>query len=47
MFVDMVAALIDTGNYGIIAMIKRPVVVVRYATRAAVISSACIVTYGY
>ena len=46
MFVSVVSALFDTGNYGIIAMVNIPVVVVLYTTRAAVISPACIVTYG-
>ena len=46
MFVDVVAALIDTGNSGIIEMINIPVVVVPYVTRSSVIFSVCIVPYG-
>ena len=39
-FVDVAAALVDTGNYGLITMVNIPVVVVPDITRAAIISSA-------
>ena len=38
-FVDIVAALVDAENSGIISMINRTVVVVPNKTRAAIISS--------
>ena len=46
MFMDVVSALVDTGNSVIISMINIPVVVVPDVTRSAVIYSACIVLYG-
>ena len=46
MFVDVVYVLVYTGHAEIIAMINKQVVVVTYMTRAAIISSACIVTYS-
>ena len=46
MFVDIVYALVHTGNPGFIAMINTPVVAVSDARRTSVIYSACIVPYG-
>ena len=45
-FMDVVYALVDNGNYVIISMINIPVVVVPDGTRSAIIYSACIVPYG-
>ena len=39
-FVDVAAALVDTGNSGLVAMVNIPVVLVPDTTRAAIISSA-------